>query len=447
MADLPKAFCDRIRIQFGTTGDALLEALDRPVKSSVRLNSHKHSESFKDANQVPWNSQGRVLNERPVFTLDPLFHAGCYYPQESSSMFLQWVLEQTCAPHGNFKALDLCAAPGGKSLIISDFIGQNGVLISNEVIRSRAHILKEVVTKWGASNTVVTNAKAEELGNLSGWFDCIVVDAPCSGEGMFRKDQQARVEWNENSVEQCSTRQKSILNDVLPALKESGLLIYSTCTFAPEENENMLQTLVDSGEFESVRFSVPHDWPIDVVDANGIFACRFLPHKVEGEGFFIGVLRKKANSGHHNTKGKRIFESVGKKEREAIAKFGIQATEIVLGPDGECYASPLKIDALNVLATEAYVLMPGVQLGKVMRTDLIPDHALAMASDIFHPNRACSLDLMQAQAYLRGEAIQVDAADGWCVAAYESHALGWRKVIGPRVNNYYPKEWRVRMKQ
>jgi NOL1/NOP2/fmu family ribosome biogenesis protein len=236
------------------------------------------------------------------------------------------------------------------------------------------------------------------------------------------------------------------LNDVLPALKESGLLIYSTCTFAPEENERMLQSWVDSGEYESVRFAVPQEWPVDVVDAHGIYACRFLPHKADGEGFFIGVLRKKGNSGHHNTKGKRIFESVGKKEREALTNFGIEAMEMVVGPDGECYASPLKIDALNVLATEAYVLMPGVHLGKVMRADLIPDHALAMATELFQPSRLCPLDLAQTHAYLRGEAIQVEAADGWCVAAYESHALGWMKVIGPRVNNYYPKEWRVRMK-
>lgn len=446
MADLPKLFRERIIQQFGAEADAFLDAIDRPVKSSIRLNRTKASDSFESASEIPWNEEGRMLAERPVFTLDPLFHAGCYYPQESSSMFLQWVLKQTCAPSGHFRALDLCAAPGGKSLIISDFIGEQGVLVSNEVIRSRAHILKEVLTKWGASNTVVTNAKAEELGSLSGWFDCIVVDAPCSGEGMFRKDPQARVEWNENTVDQCSARQESILEDVLPALKESGLLIYSTCTFAPQENELMLQALIDSGEYESVRFDVPAEWPVDVVDSQGVFACRFLPHRVDGEGFFIGVLRKRASSGHHNTKGKRIFETVGRKDREALASFGIQSDEIVLGPDGEYYASPLNSDALNVLATEAYVLMPGVQLGKLMRAELVPNHALAMASAIFKAKQTCDVDLISAQAYLRGEPIAVDASDGWQVVTYQGHPLGWMKVIGPRVNNYYPKEWRVRMK-
>jgi 16S rRNA C967 or C1407 C5-methylase (RsmB/RsmF family)/NOL1/NOP2/fmu family ribosome biogenesis protein len=446
MADLPKLFRERIIGQFGAEADAFLDAIERPAKVSVRLNRTKSSNSFDGMTPIPWNEEGRMLPERPVFTLDPLFHAGCYYPQESSSMFLQWVLNKTCAPTGNFRALDLCAAPGGKSLIISDFIGNRGVLVSNEVIRSRAHILKEVITKWGASNTVVTNAKAEEIGALSGWFDCIVVDAPCSGEGMFRKDPQARAEWNENSVDQCSMRQASILEDVLSALKESGILIYSTCTFAPQENELMLQSLVDSGDYESVRFDVPSDWPVDVVDDHGVFACRFLPHRVEGEGFFIGVLRKRASSAHHNTKGKRIFEPAVRKDREALVHFGIQSDEIVLGPDGEYYGSPLNCDALNVLATEAYVLMPGVHLGKLMRSELIPNHAIALAPSTFNPKETIELSLIDAQAYLRGDAIMINAADGWQVVSFQSQALGWVKVIGNRINNYYPKEWRVRMK-
>ena len=448
MSELPIAFTERIRSQFPEVAEAFLQALDRPARSSVRYNAGKPTPVFTEVDAVPWNEQGYWLNQRPVFTLDPLFHAGCYYPQESSSMFLQWVLKQVVPVQKGMKALDLCAAPGGKTLILSDHLKSDGVVVANEVIASRARILREVVTKWGCRNTIVTNGNAQSLGELSGWFDVMLVDAPCSGEGMFRKDQAAREEWTPQSVERCSLRQHEILTDVLPALREGGVLIYSTCTFAPEENERMLGSLIDSGEYESIRFDVPEHWPVDQIRLGDLFACRFMPHRTDGEGFFIGALRKTAPSGSARAKAKAIFKTLDAATRGYLEPWCTQLNHPVLGPDSELYDSPLDLNQLNALAAEVYVLQPGVHLGRTVRTDFIPDHGLAMSRNVNDAIQRVELDGNQAMNYLRGDAIQPleGAFSGWCLATHQGQSLGWIKVIGARINNYYPKEWRVRMR-
>jgi 16S rRNA C967 or C1407 C5-methylase (RsmB/RsmF family)/NOL1/NOP2/fmu family ribosome biogenesis protein len=448
MSELPIAFTERIRSQFAEVAESFLQALDRPARSSVRYNSGKPTAVFTEVDAVPWNEQGYWLNQRPVFTLDPLFHAGCYYPQESSSMFLQWVLKQVVPVQKGMKALDLCAAPGGKTLILSDHLKSDGVVVANEVIASRARILREVVTKWGCRNTIVTNGTAQSLGELAGWFDVMLVDAPCSGEGMFRKDPAAREEWTAQSVERCSLRQHEILTEVLPALREGGILIYSTCTFAPEENERMLGSLIDSGEYESIRFEVPEDWPVDQIVSGELYACRFLPHRTDGEGFFIGALRKKAPSGSTRAKAKAIFKALDAATWGYLEPWCAQLNHPVLGPDSELYDAPLDLNQLNTLAGEVYVLQPGVHLGRTVRTDFIPDHGLAMSGNVNDAVSRVELDGNQAINYLRGDAIHLAEGgfSGWCLATHQGHALGWIKVIGTRINNYYPKEWRVRMR-
>jgi 16S rRNA C967 or C1407 C5-methylase (RsmB/RsmF family)/NOL1/NOP2/fmu family ribosome biogenesis protein len=448
MSELPKAFCERIRAQYPNVANEFLEALNKPARSSVRYNPAKGTTIFSNAAAVPWNTEGYWLQERPVFTLDPLFHAGCYYPQESSSMFLQWVLKQVVPLEQGLMALDLCAAPGGKTLILSDYIQSHGVVVTNEIIPARARILREVVTKWGVDNTVVCNGSPEALGELNGWFDVILVDAPCSGEGMFRKDPLAREEWNAQSVEHCSARQQDILNDILPSLKENGVLIYSTCTFAPDENERMLGALVDSGDYETIRFEVPAHWAVDIVESNDVFACRFLPHRTDGEGFFIGALRKKSSSDKAHVKPKAIFKRVDSSTNAVVVPWCNALKHPVLGTDGDVYDSPLEVNRLNTLATQVYVLQPGLHLGRVVRNDFIPNHGLALSSRLAEEVQSVELDNSQALAYLRGEAIQLSEGvnSGWYTATHQSQALGWIKVIGTRVNNYYPKEWRVRMR-
>jgi 16S rRNA C967 or C1407 C5-methylase (RsmB/RsmF family)/NOL1/NOP2/fmu family ribosome biogenesis protein len=447
MHPIPIEFSDRILRQFPTEADAFLNALHDPPVTSVRMNSSKPCALLPEATAIPWNTEGYFLRQRPRFTFDPLFHAGCYYPQESSSMVLQWVLKHVLSKDAFVDALDLCAAPGGKSLILSDFLGSKGRLIANEIVRSRAQILSEVVTKWGCRNVAVTNNRPTDFAESEMQFDLMLIDAPCSGEGMFRKDPEARGEWNAGSAAMCSKRQSEILNDVLPALRENGILIYSTCTFATEENEGIISSLLAGGEYESLRWPVPPEWNVSVIDEQGIFAMRFLPHRVSGEGFFIAALRKISNAPVKRGKPKNVFRAPAQTDINTLRKWQVAEGHIVLAPDGDLYQSVFTIQELNTWAASLYFLSTGVQLGKIVRGELIPAHALAHAQRLLPMGDCIELNASQAMSYLRGEAIQVEAPNGWRRVAFQGQTLGWIKVIGNRINNYYPKEWRVKLKE
>ncbi|MFM9004248.1 MAG: methyltransferase RsmF C-terminal domain-like protein, partial [Flavobacteriales bacterium] len=381
------------------------------------------------------------------YTLDPKLHAGCYYPQETSSMILQWVLKHCGLGEGSVDALDVCAAPGGNSLILSDFLAGRGRLVSNEIIRSRAHILQEVMVKWGSPNVVVTNNRPSDFGKGAMQFDLLLIDAPCSGEGMFRKDPEARSEWTSQSPVSCSVRQREILNDVLPALREGGVLIYSTCTFAPEENEEIIESIMESGEYESIHLPVPPDWNIDVIEEQGVFAMRFLPHRVAGEGLFIAAVRKKVKQNSIRSKPKSVFKSLSKDELKVLANEGCAPNGLLLGPDNEVYRSVFSIEELNMLAGNLYLLQPGIHMGRLVRNDFNPGHAYALAQDEVFQSVPVELDEPTALAYLRGESVIISAPNGWQRVAYGGAVLGWVKVIGNRTNNYYPKEWRVKIKE
>ncbi|HEY6063723.1 MAG TPA: RsmB/NOP family class I SAM-dependent RNA methyltransferase, partial [Chitinophagaceae bacterium] len=249
---LPGAFLDSLTGVKGFDKEAFekVHALGKQV-TSIRVNPAKasmgkgewsigdsiHHSPFTSHHKIPWTDVGYYLDTRPSFTFDPLFHAGCYYVQEASSMFLEQALRQTVDLSKPVKVLDLCAAPGGKSTHIQSLISKESLLVSNEVIRSRVNILKDNIIKWGCENVVVTNNDPKDFGRLKYYFDVIVVDAPCSGSGLFRRDANAINEWSKNSVQLCSQRQQRILADVWPALKKDGILIYSTCSYSKEEDE------------------------------------------------------------------------------------------------------------------------------------------------------------------------------------------------------------------
>ena len=271
----------------------LCQALETEPVVSIRLNDKIDCLTFDaDTEEVPWHEDGYYLSKRPQFTLDPLFHAGCYYVQEASSMFLGEVLNQHVKRDSI--VLDMCAAPGGKSTLISQYLGEEGLLVSNEVVRQRVFILSENIQKWGNGNTVVTHNYAADFGNkLQNLFDCILVDAPCSGEGMFRKDAGAVEEWSQKNVNECVSRQCQILDEVWDALKPGGVLIYSTCTFNQEENEKNVQWIID--ELGAEVLPVAHDASWGIVE--GSVGYHFYPHKVKGEGLYMCALRKKGESG------------------------------------------------------------------------------------------------------------------------------------------------------
>ena len=232
---------------------------------------------------VKWCEQGRYLSERPKFTYDPLFHAGAYYVQEASSMFVWQALSQLVEQDA--LVLDLCAAPGGKSTAIAQYLSENGFLVSNEYVPQRAHVLVENITKWGAPNCVVTNNAPRHFEKLKTRFDAILVDAPCSGEGMFRKDERAREEWSPANVDMCVERQREILESAWKVLKPGGVLIYSTCTFNSHENEEQVQWLIDEMEAEYLPLKIEDDWMITETERG----YRFLPHKTRGETYLPGV--------------------------------------------------------------------------------------------------------------------------------------------------------------
>jgi len=266
--------------------------------TSIRLNPFKPS-TIKGHEKVAWCTEGYYLNSRPSFTFDPLFHAGCYYVQEASSMFISHILYYINKEDDSIKVLDLCAAPGGKSTLISSALKENDLLVANEIIKTRVPVLTDNLTRWGTANTIVSNNDPKDFGKVKGFFDIILVDAPCSGSGMFRKDPNAMNEWSEANVNLCHQRQERILADVYPALKEDGYLIYSTCSYSMEENEDILDWLCNEFDLESIRIPVKDDWGIveSQSSQNKAWGYRFYPDKVKGEGLFAACLKKKDSDG------------------------------------------------------------------------------------------------------------------------------------------------------
>lgn len=305
----PEGFLQRIHDQKYINSEALIEALKETSPVSIRINSSKWNKIPLNSERVQWCKYGYYLVSRPSYTLDPLFHSGCYYPQEASSMFLEQVVQQVSGSMENIRVLDLCGAPGGKGTHLSNLIGPTGLLVANEVIRSRAQVLAESIIKWGYGNTLVTQNDPAAFGRLPGYFDIILVDAPCSGEGMFRSDVAIK-EWSVENTLHCSERQKRIVMDVWPALKENGILIYSTCTFNPGENEENMRWLTNKQEAESVRLNIADFYGIKEIDYQGIYGYGFYPDKIRGDGFFISVIRKtnrQAKIRISNEKKKSLF--------------------------------------------------------------------------------------------------------------------------------------------
>ncbi|GAA4184857.1 methyltransferase RsmF C-terminal domain-like protein [Sphingobacterium ginsenosidimutans] len=418
--------------------------------TAIRLNPLKLKECpFFSGGRVPWCENAFYLNERPVFTLDPLFHAGGYYPQDASSMFIDYIIHELEIGSKPVYALDLCAAPGGKSTLLNSSLHPNSLLVANEIIKTRVNILQDNLTKWGNANTVVTNNDPSAFDRLPGYFDIMVVDAPCSGSGMFRKDSDAIDEWSEANVKLCSERQQRILAESIAALKTGGYLLYSTCSYSEEENEDIADWLIETGDFESIEIVIDDNWGIEHTKSigHGAHGYRFYPHKLSGEGFFITVLKKVAEQGTFNRK--RI-----KPEKSDVPK-GILDTWIVNVDEffpfihhDDLYIFPKKYENdLKYLQNVLYLKNAGINIGKLNRKELIPSHALAL-SNVLNPGfQSLELSLEEAQNYLRKENVTLDTVSfgmkGWTLAKYKGMSLGWMKLLPNRINNYYPKELRI----
>ncbi|MDR6737938.1 RsmB/NOP family class I SAM-dependent RNA methyltransferase [Sphingobacterium sp. 2149] len=448
---LPNALVKKLGVNPLFDKDAFIKVHEEGIRATaIRLNPNKLEDCpFPNAGQVPWCNVAYYLQDRPVFTLDPLFHAGAYYPQDASSMFIDHIIRSLKLHEASIRALDLCAAPGGKSTLLNSSLHPESLLVANEIIKTRVTILQDNLMKWGNANTVTTNNDPAAFNRLPGYFDLMVVDAPCSGSGMFRKDTDAIEEWSEANVKLCSERQKRILAESLTALKEGGYLFYSTCSYSSEENEDIVDWLLDSGDFESVEINVEDNWGIDhtfSVKHRG-HGYRFYPHKLGGEGFFIAVLKKVGEQETFNRK--RI-----KPEKSDVPK-GI-LNDWISNSDSlhtflhheDVYVFPKMYENdLKYLQNVLYLKNAGTNVGKVNRKELIPSHALALSNYLAVEYNAVDLSLEDARNYLRKENIVADTfADGiqgWTIARFKGQRLGWMKVLPNRINNYYPKELRI----
>jgi 16S rRNA C967 or C1407 C5-methylase (RsmB/RsmF family)/NOL1/NOP2/fmu family ribosome biogenesis protein len=443
----PEEFIKRIHDQKYVDAGSLMKSLKEPSPVSIRINPAKWDQKPASAEPVPWCNNGFYLSERPSYTLDPLFHSGCYYPQEASGMFLEQVISQTANLPGKLKVLDLCAAPGGKSTHLSTLIGPESLLVSNEAIRARASILSETIGKWGCGNTLVTQNDPSAFGRLSGYFDIIVVDAPCSGEGMFRTEVALK-EWSAANTIHCSERQKRILIDVWPALKDNGILVYSTCTFNPGENEENIKWFIGKNEAECIRMDLSGFKGIKEIDFNGIFGYGFYPDKLKGEGFFISAIRKTGAQKELHIHGQRKTElQPAKNDLSVIDKWTRFPAKRILRWGEELFAIPYDMSDYFYLFQNLKVVKAGTKLFVIKNNDLLPNHELALSQ--FIKNEAFpgkELKLTEAHAYLRRDnLILSDALPGWNLVTYKGINLGFIKNLGNRVNNYFPVEWRIRM--
>lgn len=389
--------------------DALIAGLDREPSVSIRVNPMRLPlEALPECadGRVPWCPEGFYLKERPPFTADPLLHAGAYYVQEASSMFLAHVVRSIF--HSSFftfhaqAVLDLCAAPGGKSTILRSHIPDDCLLVSNEPNRSRCQVLAENMTKWGHPNVVVTQAYAEELAriapqqfHLTSGFDIILADVPCSGEGMMRKEEEAVRQWSPALVHECAALQRSIITDIWPALRPGGLLIYSTCTFNPEEDEENVEWVARELGADILTVPVDPTWGIrgDLRKgaAEDFRFCHFLPGSVRGEGFFLAVLRKEESGedSYRLPNPRKI-----KKNKKELPLLTTLPTDVLDAPQAPTVNLSLP-DALRYLQREALILPDGTPKGIVQ-------------------------------------------------VCYAGQRLGLVNNLGSRANNLYPKEWRIR---
>ena len=394
----------------------------RPNDQTTKRLNDQTTKRLNDNPPVPWCRNAYYLPERPNFTLDPLLHAGAYYVQEAGSMFLDEVLRQHMPEDGPLTALDLCAAPGGKSTLLRAALPEGSLLYSNEPDRRRANILMENMQKQGHPDVIVTNNFPRDYRKAGLQFDVILTDVPCSGEGMFRKDEGAIGEWSLANVMKCQQLQRSIIEDIWDCLKPGGLLIYSTCTFNLREDEENVRWICEEMGADILPVEIKEEWNITGSLLKGWDepVYRFIPGTTKGEGLFMAAMRKQGD----------FLPS----RKESM-------------PDTKAKRNKKKSPSKGDLEVPLRILCGGHYSGTVKGKAVIPDHAEALLYNLpadKYPRVELSKD--DALHYLHHEAITLpaDAPRGFVIVCYEGLALGFVKNIGNRANNLYPQEWKIR---
>lgn len=447
---LPKTLIARLKPMLGDEWDAFIEALRQPPVSSLRVNPMKGPDLFANEEAVPWCKYGRYPAVRPKYVWDPLYHAGAYYAQEAASMIFANAIDFS----KDLKVLDLCAAPGGKSTLLLSFLSENSLLVSNELVGKRASILYENIVKWGAPNVVITNNNVSDFHGFRGFFDVVLIDAPCSGEGMFRKDDEVITQWSEGLVEQCSIIQKNILSEAVGLIKPGGLLIYSTCTWEGRENEDNIEWLYNEFDVSPATIPIKPEWGVMQKELNldgqiqPIYYC--FPHRVKGEGQFIATVRIEGNE-HASAKpqkGGAQFQKLSAAEESHVGPY-LRNDKITLKKfqDG-VIAIPLGLEHdMAALAKNLRIKKAGAEAGVLAKNQLIPHHDLLMCGLAAKDIQRVALDQPEALDYLQRKMVDIDLAGikkGWFIFTYKGLDIGWAKNLGNRYNNHYPQEWRIR---
>lgn len=500
---LPPQFLDMLK--GCPTMDGLADALCGEPEVSVRVNRRKGVTVPDGSDRVPWCRDGFYLGTRPRFTFDPALHQGLYYVQDASSMILSEVVRRLSRGMTAPRYLDACAAPGGKTTAAIDALPDDAIIVANEYVRQRAITLRENIIKWGAPNVIVATGDTARLSRLRGRFDIIAADVPCSGEGMMRKDPEAVAQWTPALVDECAARQREIVANLWPSLRPGGYLVYSTCTFNRRENEEMVAHIVDTLGAEPVDTGLCADFDGITPGIDTPYpCCRFMPHRLRGEGLFLAVLRKPADgdttSGptppqcgktaprdSHSPRDNRPTRKGKNRPDTAAIKIPAELTRLLTPTlDWTYTATPSTITAFPTHGTDLLaecrrhldVIHAGVEVATLKGRDYIPTQSLAMSTalaltsiirpiglirpisptplkdikdlkDITHPLHSdvyptVEVDYPTAIAYLRRESITLpDAPRGLLLLTYARHPLGFAKNLGNRANNLYPPDWRI----
>ena len=439
---LSQEFIEQLQGLLPDEWEALVESITASEPSvAVRVNEARGAKVPAGARRVPWCAEGFYLADRPAFTFDTDWHAGHYYVQDASSMFITHVIKHFV--HEPVRYLDLCAAPGGKTTAAMQALPPRSLTVANEIVPPRARVLADNVIRWGNPRCVVTSNTPANLGKFSRFFDVIATDVPCSGEGMMRKDDEAVAQWSPALVEQCAQRQREILADVWPALRPGGLLIYSTCTYNRQENEEIADFIVSELGATSLEVPIEADWNIHPAIGSPCHCYRFMPHRVDGEGLFMTVFRKVGEGPRQDI---RIKEKNAKKVDETCKPWLAKPQDYIIDQQGDLtIAVPQDIGReVAALRASLNVLHAGVELATVMGRKMVPHHALAMSTaraDGAFP--VCEVDYPTALHYLRGESITVDGPRGHVLIAHQGAVLGFANNLGNRANNLYPKPQRI----
>mgnify|MGYP003520526604 FL=1 len=444
---LPEPFIERIKNELGGEAQKFLDKLMTNPPISIRRNPLRISTNELPIDTViPWESDSFYLTERPSFTYDPSFHAGAYYVQEASSMITGQLIDQIQDKQNLELVIDLCAAPGGKTTHALSKLNKDVFVLANEVTSVRLGALRQNVIKWGHSNAAVINYPVDTIANTGIQADLLLIDAPCSGEGLFRKDHDAVDHWNAENLRKCEIRQTDILSHAATLVKMGGYLIYSTCTYNSGENIKQLADLIKSGYFEIEKINHEKSWGLTEIIEGEAIGYQCYPHKVRGEGFFIALLKRtdklSENTNSNYFKPKSAFHALSKEEASLLPEFltGYQ-DEIQIDKESNMFYAPHALQSQQQFMN----IRPLFELGAIKGRDFIPAHGISMLDEFKRLYPKLELNKDQAIKYLKKDTFTIENYEqkGWHYATYHGNNIGLVKILENRINNYLPVNLRI----